>query len=327
MQADVLLLTSVPSDPHVTAVGQALARLDARTSVFDPGDFPSSARLQLRPECSSVRLTTREGPIELTQLKGLWWFRAAGPRSELDQPADRAWAEEQAQVALDSVWEQLDCQVVPGLRRVAQSAELKPRQLSLAVELGLTVPATLITNEPDDLLRFYEEQGGQVVAKVLRKPRIARSEQDVRLAYTHVVQRRDLLSFGGLAQAPIILQAYVPKQVELRLTIVGDRVFAACLHTQASELTRHDSRHVDASMRIEPHTLDSQVSARCVALVKRLGLSFGTLDLIITPEGDHVFLEVNPAGRFRWIEERTGLPISDALAALLLSPRKSGSAR
>lgn len=44
----------------------------------------------------------------------------------------------------------------------------------------------------------------------------------------------------------------------------------------------------------------------------------------LTPEGRHVFLEVNPAGEFFWLERENGFPISDALADVLLdrAPRR-----
>ena len=56
----------------------------------------------------------------------------------------------------------------------------------------------------------------------------------------------------------------------------------------------------------------------------RLGLNYGACDFIVTPEGRHVFLEVNPAGEFFWLEKHPGLPIAGALADVLLglAPRR-----
>jgi D-alanine-D-alanine ligase-like ATP-grasp enzyme len=48
-----------------------------------------------------------------------------------------------------------------------------------------------------------------------------------------------------------------------------------------------------------------------------LGLNYGALDFIVTPEGRHVFLEVNPAGEFMWLMRYPGLPIAEALADVL----------
>ena len=49
----------------------------------------------------------------------------------------------------------------------------------------------------------------------------------------------------------------------------------------------------------------------------RLGLRYGAVDLRRTPDGRYVFFEVNPAGQWLFVEERTGLPITERVAALL----------
>jgi glutathione synthase/RimK-type ligase-like ATP-grasp enzyme len=113
----------------------------------------------------------------------------------------------------------------------------------------------------------------------------------------------------------VIFQQYVPKRVELRVTVVGRRVFAAEIDSQASRSTRHDWRHYDdPNVQYRIHTLPPEMARACVRLVEALGLSFGAIDLIQTPEGKYVFLEINPNGQWGWIEDLTGLPISDAIA-------------
>jgi hypothetical protein len=52
-------------------------------------------------------------------------------------------------------------------------------------------------------------------------------------------------------------------------------------------------------------------------LMKRLGLLYGAVDLRLTPEGEYVFLEINPAGEWRFVEERTHQPITAAMATFL----------
>ncbi|MEV4245300.1 hypothetical protein AB0J63_18065 [Streptosporangium canum] len=49
------------------------------------------------------------------------------------------------------------------------------------------------------------------------------------------------------------------------------------------------------------------------------GLTYGAIDLILTPDGRYVFLEINPNGQFLWIEDATGLPIGAAIGDLLMS--------
>jgi hypothetical protein len=51
-----------------------------------------------------------------------------------------------------------------------------------------------------------------------------------------------------------------------------------------------------------------------ITLTRELGLSFAAIDLVLNQEGKYFFLEVNPSGQWLWVEDKTGLPISDAVA-------------
>jgi glutathione synthase/RimK-type ligase-like ATP-grasp enzyme len=72
----------------------------------------------------------------------------------------------------------------------------------------------------------------------------------------------------------------------------------------------------------KPHNLPDEISKKVINLVHRLGLNFGAIDIILTPDQRYVFLEVNPNGQWGWVEDLTGLPISDAIIDLL-SGKKS----
>lgn len=50
---------------------------------------------------------------------------------------------------------------------------------------------------------------------------------------------------------------------------------------------------------------------------ERMHLNFGCFDLIVTPDGEYVFLECNPNGQWLWVELATGLPIAEAIADFL----------
>jgi len=65
------------------------------------------------------------------------------------------------------------------------------------------------------------------------------------------------------------------------------------------------------------------VQELCIRLVERLGLCYGAIDMILTPDGRYVFLEINPSGQYAWIEMQTGLPISAAICDLLLDEQSA----
>ena len=109
------------------------------------------------------------------------------------------------------------------------------------------------------------------------------------------------------------------KDVEIRVTVVGDKVFAAEIHSQVNEEAKYDWRTV--SPRKIPHfvhKLPDEIETACVALTTMLGLNFSAIDLIKKPDGEYIFLEINSNGQWLWIEDITGLKIADAIAEALM---------
>jgi hypothetical protein len=123
-----------------------------------------------------------------------------------------------------------------------------------------------------------------------------------------------------LPECPVIVQEYVPKKLELRVTVVGDQIFPCAIHSQDSHLeNRSDWRNDVYDCRHESYALPPCVEAKCFELVRRLGVHFGCIDLIVTPDDEYVFLEINPNGQWRWVQELTGMPIAEAIAELLIN--------
>jgi glutathione synthase/RimK-type ligase-like ATP-grasp enzyme len=68
----------------------------------------------------------------------------------------------------------------------------------------------------------------------------------------------------------------------------------------------------------QPYELPREVEEKILRLMDYFVLNYGAIDIIVTPDGRHVFLEINPVGKFFWLERCPGLPISDAIADVLL---------
>jgi glutathione synthase/RimK-type ligase-like ATP-grasp enzyme len=136
---------------------------------------------------------------------------------------------------------------------------------------------------------------------------------------TRLVRDADLAVLESLRIAPVIFQEYVPGGVDLRITMVGDRIFPAVIRAT------DEDRRVDFRMRVGRSTMDSfslpeGIADKLRLLIDRLGLVYGAIDMRLTPEGEYYFLEINTAGEFLFVEDRTGMPISRAVADWLASP-------
>jgi glutathione synthase/RimK-type ligase-like ATP-grasp enzyme len=219
---------------------------------------------------------------------------------------------------LQDLWRSTNCRWVPGTPGALRDAE-KLRQLTLASQLGFTTPDTLVSNDPDDVLAFYSQHAGRIISKRAAFSRI-QEDGDHAYRYTERMSRRDLGYIDAIRFCPMIFQEYVPKDFELRITVVGDDVFAAAIYSQQSNHAKHDWRRYDHyRTRYDIHDLPDDVGKLCRLLTKRLQLSFGAIDMIVTPAGEYVFLEINANGQYLWIEEQTGLPITSSIVDLLIS--------
>src|SRR5205814_484076 len=107
---------------------------------------------------------------------------------------------------------------------------------------------------------------------------------------------------------------------ELRVTVVGARVFAAKIDSQANADAKLDWRRSLHDVAYEAVALPEEIETRIQAFMRFFGLVYGAFDFIVTPQGGYVFLEVNPSGQYMWLECATGLGITAALADALIAP-------
>lgn len=101
--------------------------------------------------------------------------------------------------------------------------------------------------------------------------------------------------------------------------MVGSELFAAAIYSQETAYPV-DFRMDMQRARTEPVTLPDGVRDRVLALLRRLGLVYGAVDMRLTPDGEYVFLEINPAGQWLFVEQRTAQPITRAVVRALLTP-------
>ena len=116
----------------------------------------------------------------------------------------------------------------------------------------------------------------------------------------------------------MIFQEYIEAEYDLRITVVGDEIFPAAIYSQQTSYPV-DFRMDMANARICPAELPDQIQTRLRDFMGRLGLQYGAIDMRLRPDGEYVFLEINPAGQWLFVEEVTGQPIAESLARLLIA--------
>ncbi len=317
---EILILTVV-DDIHAFAVAEAVRRKGGTPVIWITSDYPQRATETILYEGrrQSLRLRGTADLIENPAPDVVWHRR---PMFVLDRarlhPADREYAEEScrdlrdsmlATLAPDAFW------VNP--RHGRALAKSKPVQHGFAVKAGLHMPDTLYSNDPGDIRSFIREQGGKIVMKPLRAVPW-QSDDNYFMPYTAVLTEEKLVDDEMLRVAPAIYQALVEKAFEVRVTVIGRRIFAARIHSQQSRFGQVDWRKSYGDLQMSAMQLPEAVEAACLSLMDRMGLVFGCIDFIVTPDGDYVFLEVNQMGQFLFVEAYTGMPLLDAFSEFLV---------
>ena len=196
-------------------------------------------------------------------------------------------------------------------------AELKECQIEIARRLGLQTPRTLFSNQAEKVRDFAAEVGGPIVAKAQTKTIIYRNQED-QAAFT---TRVDLDNIQGLEYSPAIFQEEIAKKLELRATVVGNKVFCAAIDSTQSDVGATDYRlDNELSSGWREWELPEPVSRALLELVRRFGLNYSAADIILTPDDRYVFLEINSAGEWVWLARDLNLPIASALVEVLTDP-------
>jgi MvdC family ATP-grasp ribosomal peptide maturase len=320
----VLLVTHSGDYFTVERVADALARRGARPVRFDTDLFPEEARLSatLRPGGAENVIQTGGIEIEASEVRAVWGRRVWPPRlsGKLDERFRAACVRESA-AALEGFFDGLNGARWVNDPRSEHAAENKLLQLRAARESGLDVPPTLLTNDAARARDFYEAENGEVVAKLLRPLSVSMGDAPL-FVYTSDVRAEDIEALDSLRHCPVVFQRKIEKRRELRVAYVAGRVFTGALDASDSARGRTDWRLAEpGECSWERATLKPGLTARLKKLMRRLGLVYGAIDLIETPDGRHIFLEVNPGGEWGMLEHDLGLPISEAIADALLSDK------
>jgi len=291
-----------------------LLRQEGREVVqIDLGDFPAKASVALewngegRP---SYRVDTASGRVDLAAVRVGWWRRV---RPFTIDPAivnqhDQAFAQSETSQAINGMLDAIGCPWV-NPREADAAAHHKPYQWAVARQVGLRVPRTLVTNKPGEARQFIENLGvGAVVFKAFLASTQAWRE-------TRLIERSDIERLALVKYAPVIFQEYIAG-VDLRITVIGGSIFAAEIDARQTSYPV-DMRMVVGQAAVRAVELPAALSASLLELQRRLQLVYGAIDMRRTPEGEYYFLEVNPAGQWQFVEQRTALPITRAMADCL----------
>ena len=307
-----VLIISAKSDWSAARVTEQLDARDVHYSWLDPAEFPQRLALVAAFDAVwHVEVADAAGRVDLGAVLAVLYRRPA----DFVMPAGMSgpelrFARAQARVGLGGVLASLRARWMNHPSALAD-AEYKPRQLALAATVGLDTPRTLVTNDRA-AVRTFAGEVGDVVVKPLAEP-IVREAGGSTPVWTRRLTSADLEDLDGVETTAHLFQAFVTKAYEVRVTAVGDRLFAVRIDA-GSPQARVDWRSDYDALTYQVVECPHPVAEGIRGYLAASGLVYGAFDFVVGPDGRWTFLECNGAGQWGWLAEECGLPIAEAIA-------------
>jgi hypothetical protein len=174
------------------------------------------------------------------------------------------------------------------------AAESKPYQLMIAKKIGFSVPQTIISNS----LGFEILPSTKFIIKSMDTV-LLKENDDCYFTYTSKANPENF-TLDKTKQAPITFQEYIEDKLDIRVTIVGSKVYAVAIKSNGNAISddwrtlkKEDLEYVDIELPV-------RIKKLCIEYVKLLGLNYGAIDFIKTKD-EYIFIEINPTGEWGWL--------------------------
>ena len=218
---------------------------------------------------------------------------------------------------LHNLYRTLNCKILPHPAK-DREADFKLFQLQIAQSVGMKVPFTVVANDATALDFFPLKIECFCIKALSAFHWYADNNSEYALRSAKVSRQQVLEHSSEFSLCPVLLQEYIEKRYEWRVTVIGSSVFACRINSQLAEDAKEDWRIANISeLPHEIYELPLSLRQKLFDYLRYFDLSFGAFDFIETLDGDFVFLECNPNGQWLWIEHLTGAPISKTLSSYL----------
>jgi glutathione synthase/RimK-type ligase-like ATP-grasp enzyme len=304
-------IVTISGDAHAYIIASKLKSYKIACHVFEIDQISGARHLSVYSSDGATRVSHSDcfgQPIDLGDLSVCWWRRLARSQAHISDFDDANLRDVVNTACSDAV----AAGFLNGFSGAFVShpvytrlAENKITQLQAARDVGLRVPRTLISNDAQKIFEFCDTMPmGRVVAKPLGR--------SARMLDTKLLVRGELEA-NELVLAPTIFQEYIDGTRHIRANVFGEEVVAVDIVSEKVDWRGHlpDSLTVCA--------LPLDLRSKLVALLNKLHLRMGIIDLKVNMKGEFVFFEINPQGQFLFLEPLTDFPFTKIFAEFLIS--------
>ncbi|MFC4817735.1 ATP-grasp domain-containing protein [Flavobacterium sp. GCM10023249] len=318
----VLIITHTGDNQSVEVVAQKIRENNGVPIRFNVDEYPLKYGLSTCYEGGKWKMyLDYEGTrTSIHDCTAMWYRRSHNLGSGLNGLVEGEFLSSihgEVRTTLNGMLEGMNCFQL-GKYSMYRRLDSKEEQMKIASGLGLKVPETCITNSPDEAKRFVRSHTS-VIAKMQSSFAIYKDGVE-NVVFTNEIKEDNLESIESLQYCPMQFQQKLEKKLELRITIVGEEVYAFAIDSQKLDNAKLDWRREGVKLLKDwvPYDLPIDIKEKLLQMMDVYGINYGAADIIVTPEDEYFFLEINSAGEFYWLDMLIDGEISTQIAKVLL---------
>ena len=318
----VLIITHSNDNEATQSVADHLEKYNATAIRFNVDEYPLHYSLSSCYEDKEwkIYLDYKGKRESIHDITALWYrrsFNLGNGLRELLEGKFLSSVHGEIRITLFGMLESMNCFQI-GKFSHYRRMDSKEEQMKIAAAVGLNIPETCITNSPEEARRFVKDHPNGAIAKMQGSFAIDKEGVE-QVVFTNVITEDNLDDIDTLQYCPMQFQEKLEKQKELRVTIVGDKVFSFAVDSQKLENAKVDWRRegVELLQQWVPFDLPETIKEKLLKLMEVYQINYGAIDIILTPENEYYFLEINAAGEFFWLDRLCDAAISDQIAKVL----------
>ena len=325
-KADTVLVIAVQSDIHADAVIYYLEQKGAKVFRLD---FPEidgwtdTPSIDWKPgiEDQNAKLSWKKRHITVDSVHSVYCRDLAFPVCPHNESVEEHLRYAEIKAATLGFFRLLKDRYWINNPWFDEIADNKPYQVSCAANLGIRIPPTLITDDLDQLKSFYEQCNEQLVIKQLSEVSLVDDREmtqeiddpQVYGFYTERVLQPHIDQVNSIKGAPCLFQKEIKKAADIRVTVIGNRVFAHYIDSQIKISSQTDFRK-EPSLPVSSYQFPKLEENKLIKLLRHWNVEFAACDYVLSEVGDLVFIEANVAGNWLWLEEGEESVIAETIA-------------
>ncbi len=206
------------------------------------------------------------------------------------------------------------------LTKFSQANINKLRMLSVAKSCSLNVPNYIITNKKSDVEDFFKKTAGKLVTKDIDSPFFNFIGDGIYISFTEEINSAAIESLP-VKFTITFFQELIEKEFDIRVFYLDGKFYSMAIFSQSNERTKVDFRKNSSKEpnRTVPYKIPDKLGINFTKLMKLLGLTTGSIDLIKDKKGCYYFLEVNPVGQFGMVSKPCNYYLEEKVAEFLTS--------